>query len=100
MPFKVSIVAHRLVKRRLLSHKLPQLLCKKSLLCLEAICLQIAIATTEQTEVSDDTYQRINMIEQSGSELRSVVEETEQATRSLNQLSLELYHKVARFEVQ
>ncbi|WP_235225336.1 hypothetical protein [Vibrio sp. ER1A] len=40
------------------------------------------------------------MIEQSGSELRSVVEETEQATRSLNQLSLELYHKVARCEVQ
>ena len=62
--------------------------------------LQIAIVAAEQTVVSYDTYQRINMIEQIGSELRSLVEETEQATLSLNQLSLELYHKVARFEVQ
>jgi methyl-accepting chemotaxis protein len=58
------------------------------------------IAAAEQTEVGDDISQRINMIEQSGGELHSAVEETEQATRSLNQLSLELHHKVACFEVQ
>lgn len=62
--------------------------------------LQIAIVAAEQTVVSDDFSQRLNMIEQSGTELRSAVEETEQATRSLNQLSLELYQKIARFEVQ
>ncbi|MCF4174144.1 hypothetical protein [Vibrio sp. McD22-P3] len=82
---------------------MPQLPCKKLLLLLEVITeksLQIAIVAAEQTVVSDDFSQRLNMIEQSGTELRSAAEETEQATRSLNQLSLELYHKIARFEVQ
>lgn len=82
---------------------MPQLPCKKLLLLLEVITeksLQIAIVAAEQTVVSDDFSQRLNMIEKSGTELRSAVEETEEATRSLNQPSLELYHKVARFEVQ
>ncbi|NUW73730.1 methyl-accepting chemotaxis protein [Vibrio mediterranei] len=82
---------------------MPQLPCKKLLLLLDVITeksLQIAIVAAEQTVVSDDFSQRLNMIEQSGTELRSAVEETEQATRSLNQLSLELYQKIARFEVQ
>ncbi|GAL31472.1 N-acetylglucosamine regulated methyl-accepting chemotaxis protein [Vibrio variabilis] len=71
-------------------------------LSLEAITersQQIATAAAEQTEVSDDISQRINMIEHSGSELRSVVDETKRSTQTLNQLSEDLSSKVARFEV-
>jgi methyl-accepting chemotaxis protein len=71
-------------------------------LSLEAITeksQQIATAAAEQTEVSDDISQRINMIEHSGSELRGVVDETKRATQTLNQLSEDLSSKVARFEV-
>ncbi|MGR5287231.1 methyl-accepting chemotaxis protein [Vibrio maritimus] len=71
-------------------------------LSLEAITeksQQIATAAAEQTEVSDDISQRINMIEHSGSELRGVVDETKRATQTLNQLSEDLSSKVSRFEV-
>ncbi|MBY6199508.1 methyl-accepting chemotaxis protein [Vibrio hangzhouensis] len=61
---------------------------------------QIATAAAEQTEVSDDISQRINMIEQSGGELRGVVDLSREATSVLNKLSEELNDNVARFEVK
>ncbi|MCL9773564.1 methyl-accepting chemotaxis protein [Vibrio methylphosphonaticus] len=61
---------------------------------------QIATAAAEQTEVSDDISVRINLIEQSGGELRGVVEQTRAATRSLGLLSGELTEKMNQFEVK
>jgi methyl-accepting chemotaxis protein len=61
---------------------------------------QIATAAAQQTQVGDDISQRINMIEQSGIELRQVVTETHGATQALSTLANELSQWISRFEVK
>lgn len=61
---------------------------------------QIATAAAEQTQVSDDISQRINMIEDSGNQLSSVVTESHNSTQSLAQLSNELENWVSKFNVK
>ncbi|MDN2482141.1 methyl-accepting chemotaxis protein [Vibrio agarivorans] len=61
---------------------------------------QIATAAAEQTQVSDDISQRINMIEDSGNELNSVVSNTYNSTQTLAALANELENWVAKFNVQ
>jgi len=61
---------------------------------------QIATAAAEQTQVSDDISQRINMIEESGGQLSSVVAESHNSTQTLSQLSNELESWVSKFTVQ
>ncbi|MCZ4296385.1 methyl-accepting chemotaxis protein [Vibrio sinaloensis] len=61
---------------------------------------QIATAAAEQTQVSDDISQRINMIEDSGNQLSSVVTESHNSTQSLTQLANELENWVSKFTVK
>ncbi|WP_394245292.1 methyl-accepting chemotaxis protein [Vibrio astriarenae] len=61
---------------------------------------QIATAAAEQTQVSDDISQRINMIEGSGNELNNVVSSTYSSTQTLTSLANELENWVAKFNVQ
>lgn len=61
---------------------------------------QIATAAAEQTQVSDDISQRINMIEDSGNQLSSVVTESHNSTQSLAQLANELENWVSKFTVK
>ncbi|MDH6019892.1 methyl-accepting chemotaxis protein [Vibrio splendidus] len=61
---------------------------------------QIATAAAEQTQVSDDISKRINMIEESGNQLSSVVTESHNSTQTLASLSNELEAWVNRFEVK
>ncbi|MBA5762074.1 cache domain-containing protein [Vibrio sp. 404] len=61
---------------------------------------QIATAAAEQTEVSDDISMRINMIEESGSQLSHVVTESQSSTQSLTQLANELENWMSKFTVK
>ncbi|GAB2669247.1 methyl-accepting chemotaxis protein [Vibrio panuliri] len=61
---------------------------------------QIATAAAEQTEVSDDISMRINMIEESGSQLGNVVIESHNSTQSLAQLANELENWMSKFTVK
>ncbi|OLQ86933.1 chemotaxis protein [Vibrio panuliri] len=61
---------------------------------------QIATAAAEQTEVSDDISMRINMIEESGSQLGNVVIESHNSTQSLAQLVNELENWMSKFTVK
>ncbi|GAK83375.1 N-acetylglucosamine regulated methyl-accepting chemotaxis protein [Vibrio ponticus] len=61
---------------------------------------QIATAAAEQTEVSDDISMRINMIEESGSQLSNVVTESHNSTQSLTQLANELENWMSKFTVK
>ncbi|HDY8066867.1 chemotaxis protein [Vibrio vulnificus] len=61
---------------------------------------QIATAAAEQTQVSDDIAQRINMIEDSGNQLTSVVTESHNSTRSLATLANQLENWVNKFSVK
>ncbi|QIA62382.1 methyl-accepting chemotaxis protein [Vibrio astriarenae] len=61
---------------------------------------QIATAAAEQTQVSDDISQRINMIEGSGNELNNVVSSTYSSTQTLTSLANELENWAAKFNVQ
>ncbi|HDY8131872.1 TPA: cache domain-containing protein [Vibrio vulnificus] len=61
---------------------------------------QIATAAAEQTQVSDDIAQRINMIEDSGNQLTNVVTESHNSTRSLATLANQLENWVNKFSVK
>ncbi|MCU8519058.1 methyl-accepting chemotaxis protein [Vibrio vulnificus] len=61
---------------------------------------QIATAAAEQTQVSDDIAQRINMIEDSGNQLTGVVTESHNSTRSLATLANQLENWVNNFSVK
>ena len=61
---------------------------------------QIATAAAEQTEVSDDISMRINMIEESGSQLTKVVTESQSSAKSLTQLANELENWMSKFTVK
>ncbi|MCF8779332.1 methyl-accepting chemotaxis protein [Vibrio sp. IRLE0018] len=61
---------------------------------------QIATAAAEQTEVSDDIAKRINMIEDSGNQLTTVVTESHNSTRSLATLANQLENWVTKFSVK
>ncbi|MBW3698654.1 methyl-accepting chemotaxis protein [Vibrio sp. T187] len=61
---------------------------------------QIATAAAEQTQVGDDISKRINMIEESGNQLSSVVTESHNSTQTLTSLSNELETWVNKFEVK
>ncbi|WP_070972218.1 methyl-accepting chemotaxis protein [Vibrio sonorensis] len=61
---------------------------------------QIATAAAEQTQVSDDISQRINMIEESGTQLSNVVSESHSSTQSLTSLANELETWVSKFNVK
>nr|WP_269135425.1 methyl-accepting chemotaxis protein [Vibrio cincinnatiensis] len=61
---------------------------------------QIATAAAEQTQVSDDISQRINMIEQSGTDLSHVVIESHQSTRTLTRLAHELEQWLSKFSIK
>ncbi|CAH0533082.1 Methyl-accepting chemotaxis protein McpP [Vibrio stylophorae] len=60
---------------------------------------QIATAAAEQTQVSDDISQRINLIENSGNQLSDVVSSSHQSTQTLTTLANELDNWVAKFSV-
>ncbi|EKO6514939.1 cache domain-containing protein [Vibrio cholerae] len=60
---------------------------------------QIATAAAEQTQVSDDISRRINMIEESGTELSRVVTESHNSTQTLTKLARELEQWAAHFSV-
>lgn len=60
---------------------------------------QIATAAAEQTQVSDDISRRINMIEESGSELSHVVMESHNSTQALTKLARDLEQWAAHFSV-
>nr|WP_319555258.1 methyl-accepting chemotaxis protein [uncultured Vibrio sp.] len=61
---------------------------------------QIATAAAEQTHVSDDISQRINLIEESGYQLNSVVTESQSSTQSLTSLAHDLEGWVNKFSVK
>nr|WP_321381056.1 methyl-accepting chemotaxis protein [uncultured Vibrio sp.] len=61
---------------------------------------QIATAAAEQTHVSDDISQRINLIEESGYQLNSVVTESQSSTQSLASLANDLEGWVNKFSVK
>ena len=61
---------------------------------------QIATAAAEQTQVSDDIAQRINLIEESGNQLNSVVTESQSSTQSLASLANVLEAWVNKFSVK
>ncbi|EHK0035185.1 cache domain-containing protein [Vibrio parahaemolyticus] len=65
-----------------------------------AMSQQIATAAAEQTQVSDDIAHRINLIEESGSKLNSVVTESQSSTQSLASLANELEGWVNKFSVK
>ncbi|AUI87016.1 chemotaxis protein [Vibrio azureus] len=61
---------------------------------------QIATAAAEQTQVSDDISHRINLIEESGSQLNHVVVESQSSTQTLTSLANELESWVKRFSIK
>ena len=61
---------------------------------------QIATAAAEQTQVSDDISKRINMIEESGTQLSGVVTESHNSTQSLAQVANELENWLSKFTVK
>ncbi len=61
---------------------------------------QIATAAAEQTQVSDDIALRINLIDESGGQLNSVVTESQSSTQSLASLANELEGWVNKFSVK
>ncbi|MDV6254440.1 methyl-accepting chemotaxis protein [Vibrio sp. EA2] len=61
---------------------------------------QIATAAAEQTHVSDDIAHRINLIEESGYQLNSVVTESQSSTQSLASLANDLEGWVNKFSVK
>ncbi len=61
---------------------------------------QIATAAAEQTQVSDDIAHRINLIEESGSQLNTVVTESQSSTQTLASLADELEGWVNKFSVK
>lgn len=61
---------------------------------------QIATAAAEQTQVGDDIAQRINMIEESGNQLSTVVAKSHNSTQTLSKLSIELESWVSKFSIQ
>lgn len=65
-----------------------------------AMSQQIATAAAEQTQVSDDIALRVNLIEESGSQLNSVVTESQSSTQSLASLADELEGWVNKFSVK
>lgn len=65
-----------------------------------AMSQQIATAAAEQTQVSDDIAHRINLIEESGSELNTVVTESQSSTQTLASLADELEGWVNKFSVK
>ncbi|MCA0935007.1 methyl-accepting chemotaxis protein [Vibrio alginolyticus] len=71
-----------------------------SLESITAMSQQIATAAAEQTLVSDDISQRINLIEESGYQLSSVVTESQSSTQSLTSLANELEGWVNKFSVK
>lgn len=71
-----------------------------SLESITAMSQQIATAAAEQTLVSDDISQRINLIEESGYQLSSVVKESQSSTQSLTSLANELEGWVNKFSVK
>lgn len=71
-----------------------------SLESITAMSQQIATAAAEQTLFSDDISQRINLIEESGYQLSSVVTESQSSTQSLTSLANELEGWVNKFSVK
>ncbi|CAM3023588.1 methyl-accepting chemotaxis protein [Vibrio mytili] len=71
-----------------------------SLASITAMSQQIATAAAEQTQVSDDIAHRINLIEESGCQLNSVVTESQSSTTSLGTLANELEDWVNKFSVK
>ncbi|MGC9461510.1 methyl-accepting chemotaxis protein, partial [Vibrio genomosp. F10] len=67
---------------------------------ISAMSHQIATAAAEQTQVGDDISMRINMIEESGTQLSSVVTESHDSTQTLASLSNELETWVNKFTVK
>ncbi|MGU3815412.1 methyl-accepting chemotaxis protein [Vibrio diabolicus] len=65
-----------------------------------AMSQQIATAAAEQTQVSDDIALRVNLIEESGSQLNAVVTESQSSTQSLASLADELEGWVNKFSVK
>lgn len=65
-----------------------------------AMSQQIATAAAEQTQVSDDIAHRINLIEESGSQLNTVVTESQSSTQTLAPLADELEGWVNKFSVK
>ncbi|UTZ42271.1 methyl-accepting chemotaxis protein [Vibrio campbellii] len=65
-----------------------------------AMSQQIATAAAEQTQVSDDIAHRINLIEESGSQLNAVVTESQSSTQTLTSLADELEGWVNKFSVK
>lgn len=65
-----------------------------------AMSQQIAAAAAEQTQVSDDIAHRINLIEESGSQLNTVVTESQSSTQTLASLADELEGWVNKFSVK
>ena len=61
---------------------------------------QIAMAAAEQTHVSDDISHRINLIEESGYQLNSVITESQSSTQSLTSLANDLEGWVNKFSVK
>ncbi|RJX70649.1 methyl-accepting chemotaxis protein [Vibrio sinensis] len=61
---------------------------------------QIATAAAEQTQVSDDISQRINIIEESGTQLSQVVSASHNNTQSLTLLANELENWLNKFTVK
>lgn len=66
---------------------------------ISAMSHQIATAAAEQTQVSDDISRRINMIEESGTELSSVVMDSNNSTQHLTALARELEQWATHFSV-
>lgn len=65
-----------------------------------AMSQQITTAAAEQTQVSDDIAHRINLIEESGSQLNAVVTESQSSTQTLASLADELEGWVNKFSVK
>ncbi len=71
----------------------------KSLESISSMSHQIATAASEQNQVSDDISQRINMIEESGNQLSSVVLASQNNTKALASVSNELEKWADKFTV-
>ncbi|MCK6263060.1 methyl-accepting chemotaxis protein [Vibrio sp. ZSDE26] len=67
---------------------------------ISAMSHQIATAAAEQTQVGDDISKRINMIEESGTQLSGVVTESHNSTQTLTSLSNELETWVNKFTIK
>jgi methyl-accepting chemotaxis protein len=72
----------------------------ESLNTISSMSHQIAGAAAEQTQVSDDISKRINMIEESGSQLSDVVGQSHNSSQMLTELSTELTTWMNKFKVK